>query len=465
MTPLWGRIVSCWPVSNRPLRTEQPPRASADEIGAQLAKLPHYVMLAAGLFALVVTSSAQTSLQLTLADAQKLALQNNPQVAVSRYTADAAAQVTAETASALQPTVYGSITGTGADSGSRIAAGLLNNPSLYNHAGSGLTVNQLITDFGRTRSLVQSSKLRAQAQEQTFQTTRAQVLLQTDRAYYNVLRAQSVLQVAQQTVSARQLVSDQVTTLAQSKLKSQLDVSFANVNLADAKLLLASAQNDINSAFAELATAIGLPAQTLFTLNEEPMPGALPADVSPFIGEAIQKRPELSDLRLQQQSAESFERAERDLWFPTIGVTGTAGFAPFGDPQITKRYGAIGVNVNVPVFNGGLFKARRSEAELRAKAAAQSVKDLENRVMRDVRVADLNAQTAFERVGLTDQLLDQAKLALDLAQSRFDLGLSSFIELSQAQLNLTSAQIGVASAKYDYQNQRAMLDYQVGVLR
>src|SRR6202030_1651287 len=299
----------------------------------------------------------------------------------------------------------------------------------------------------------------AEAQDQAYQTTRAQVLLQTDRAYYNVLSAQSVLKVAQQTVSARQLVSDQVTTLAQSNLKSLLDVSFANVNLADAKLLLASAQNDINSAFAELATAIGLPAQTVFTLNEEPMPGVLPADASPFIGEAIQKRPELSDLRLQQQAAERFEKAERDLWFPTIGVTGTAGFAPFGDPQISGRYGAIGVNVNVPVFNGGLFKARRSEADFRAKAAAQSVKDLENRVMRDVRVAYLNARTAFERVGLTAQLLDQAKLALDLAQSRFDLGLSSFIELSQAQLNLTSAQIASAGAKYDYQTQRALLDF------
>ena len=85
--------------------------------------------------------------------------------------------------------------------------------------------------------------------------------------------------------------------------------------------------------------------------------------------------------------------------------------------------------------------------------------------MRDVRVAYLNAQTAFERVGLTTQLLDKAKLALDLAQSRFDLGLSSFIELSQAQLNLTSAQIANAGAKYDYQTQRALLDYQVGVLR
>jgi outer membrane protein len=412
-----------------------------------------------------VASRAQNVLTLTLADAQKLALQNNPQVAVSRYSADAAAQIPAEIGSAFQPNVFGSVSGTGADSGSRIAAGVLNSPVLYNHAGTGLTVNQLITDFGRTGNLVQSARLRAQAQEQTYQTTRAQVLLQTDRAYYNVLRAQSVLKVAEQTVSARQLVSDQVTTLQQSNLKSLLDVSFANVNLADAKLLLASAQNDIASAFAELATAIGLPAQTQFTLNEEPAPGVLPADVSPFIGEAIQKRPELSDLRLQLQAAESFEKAERDLWFPTRGVTGTAGFAPAGDPQIASRYGAIGLNVNVPVFNGGLFKARRSEAELRARAAAQSVKDLENRVIRDVRVAYLNAQTAFQRIGLTAQLLDQAAKALDLAQSRFDLGLSSIIELSQAQLNLTSAQIAGASAKYDYQIQRALLDYQVGVLR
>ena len=423
------------------------------------------VMASVALVSLAGISRAQNPLTLTLAEAQKLALRNNPQIAVSRYLADAAAQVPAEIGSAFQPTVFGNVSGTGADSGSRIAAGVLNNPVLYNHAGTGLTVNQLVTDFGRTGNLVQSAKLRAQAQQQVFQTTRAQVLLQTDRAYYNVLRAQSVLKVADQTVSARQLVSDQVTTLQQSNLKSLLDVSFANVNLADAKLLLATAQNDIASAFAELATAIGLPAQTLFSLNEERAPGALPADVSPFISEAIQKRPELSDLRLQEQAAERFEKAESDLWFPTVGVTGTAGFAPVGDPQITSRYGAIGVNVNVPVFNGGLFKARRSEAEFRTRAAMQSVKDLENRVIRDVRVAYLNARTAFERIGLTAQLLDQATKALDLAQSRFDLGLSSIIELSQAQLNLTSAQIASASAKYDYQTQRALLDYQVGVLR
>ena len=88
------------------------------------------------------------------------------------------------------------------------------------------------------------------------------------------------------------------------------------------------------------------------------------------------------------------------------------------------------------------FKAReKPEAALKAKAASQNVSDLANRIIRDVRVAWLNAKTAFERIGLTQELVDQARQSLDLAQSRYNLGLSSIVELSQAQLNLTSAQI------------------------
>lgn len=181
--------------------------------------------------------------------------------------------------------------------------------------------------------------------------------------------------------------------------------------------------------------------------------------------QAIQDRPELKDLRLEQSAAERFAKAEHSLIYPTIAVAGTAGFVPVGEAAVPGRYGAIGVNVSIPVFNGGLFRSRQTEAELKAKAASENVNDLANRLTRDVRVAFLNTQTAFERVGLTAQLLKQAQLALDLARGRYDLGLSSIVELSQAQLNLTAAQIGNASAQYDYQTVRAILDYQVGALR
>jgi outer membrane protein len=244
-----------------------------------------------------------------------------------------------------------------------------------------------------------------------------------------------------------------------------LDMSFANVNLADAKLLEVQARNDVKAAEADLAAAMGIPGETGFVPAEEPMPGALPDRVSDLVREAVEDRPEVKELRLQQGAAERLTKAEHDLYCPNVGIVGTAGFVPAGYATIPGRYGAIGLNVTIPIFNGGLFKARQTQAELKANAAAQNVNGLENRVTRDVRAAFLNATTAYDRMALTQQLLGQAQLGLDLAQSRYDLGLSSIVELSQAQLNLTSAQIANASARYEYQAQRVNLDYQVGALR
>jgi outer membrane protein len=407
----------------------------------------------------------QAAMRLTLDQACKLAIQNNPRFTAARLTAAAAYQVPTELRAATSPTFVGSLTGVGADPGSRLAAGSLNNPVVYDRIGSGMSISQLITDFGRTGALVSSARLHAEAQDKVVETTRAGILLAVSRSYFNVLQSQSVLQVAEETVKARQLIVEQVGALADAKMKSQLDLSFANVNLADAKLLVATAQNNLASAQAQLAEAMGVPGQTAFTLDEEPLPPPMPDQIGPLLQEALRNRPELATARLEENAAERFAQAEHNLYYPTISVAGTAGFVPTGQVQIPGRYGAVGVNVSIPIFNGGLFKARHAEAELKAQAAHQNITAEENRVIRDVRTAWLAATTAYDKLSLTQQLLDQAKLALDLAQSRYNLGLSSIVELSQAQLNLTSAQIASAVARYDYQSQAANVAFQTGALR
>jgi outer membrane protein len=210
---------------------------------------------------------------------------------------------------------------------------------------------------------------------------------------------------------------------------------------------------------------MGLPNESGFVLDEAPMPAPLADKVSDLIREAIDNRPELKTLRLQQGAAERFTKAEHALFYPSIAVVGTAGFVPAGYEAVASKYGAIGMNVSVPIFNGGLFKARQAQAEAKAKAASENVNDLQNLVVRDVRVAYLNATTAYDRMSLTKQLLEQATLALDLAKTRYDLGLGNIVELSTAQLNLTSAQIADTTAHYEYQAQRILVDYQTGVLR
>ncbi len=421
--------------------------------------------LLAAMLLVALPAGAQPVATLSLRDAESRALQNHPQILAGQYTAQAGDEITREARSAYFPTVYGSVTGAEAKDGSRIAAGGLNNPIILDRVAAGVSVSQLLTDFGRTSDLVQTASLRAQALQQSAVTDRADVLLRVDRAYFSALRAQAILRVASDTVAARQLVADQVGALAQSNLKSGLDLSFAKVNLSEAQLLLLQARNDQAAAFATLAAALGQSDAPAYTLSEEPLPAPPPADDAVVIARALRERSDVASERLARESAAKFADAEHALWLPTISAIGAAGVAPFRQTGLNPNYAAIGVNVSVPLTNGNLFAARHTEASLRASAEGERLRDLENRVARDVRLALLDAQSAFQRLDLTNQLLDQASQAQELAEARYNLGLSSIVELTQAQLNKTRAELEQASARYDYQARMAALRYQTGSLR
>src|SRR5271163_2162979 len=437
-------------------------------IAAALACTPASAQLhaAVGEQAPAQASPAAAPLQsLTLQQAEQIAIQNHPQVQAATYLAAAAKAQVTEARSDYLPHAYGSVSGAIAENNSRVAAGALNNPIIFNRFADGVTVEQLVTDFGRTHELVKSANLHAKAQEENVTTSRADILLQVDAAYFNALKAQAVLQVAEETVKDRRLVSDQVTEMQKNKLKSGLDVSFANVDLAQAQLLLVQAQNDLQASYAELSAALGFADQNTYQLAEQPTPPAPPADLSTLLAEAMRNRPEIISQQLDVSSAQSYATAERDLWFPTISAVGTAGLTPYHEAALAPRYAAGGFNVNIPIFNGRQFNALHAEAKAEANARQQFLRDLQDAVVRDVRKAWLNSISGYQRLALTQQLLDGANQALDLAQQRYKLGLSSIIELSQAQLNATQAQISQASAKYDYAAQLSALNYQVGLLQ
>jgi outer membrane protein len=405
---------------------------------------------------------------LTLKQAEALAMKNNPQISVARLIALASQQVTREVRSNLWPTATGDITGVDAQSGSRLTAGALNNPIVYERAAAGVVVTQLITDFGRTTNLVSSANYAAKAENQNAMATRQQVLLAVDKAFYNALQAQAVLTVAQQTVNERQTVANQAEALFKSKLKSELDFSFASVNLAQAQLLLLDARNNQDAAFATLSMVLGFSNLQSLQLAEDtssltPPPG----NVDDLISLAFSDRPEILSLQFQYQSARKFQTAERDLLFPSIRAIGAVGDTPVGNAAVapnpgalSNTYGAVGGNVEIPIFNGFLYTARAHEANLRAQATEERLRDMRNLISRDVRSSWLSANTAYQRLAVTQQLLEQANLALSLAQSRYNLGLGSIVELSQAQLQQTQAQISNAQAGYDYRLSLAVLTYE-----
>lgn len=410
--------------------------------------------------------AAQGPAPLPLKQAEEIAVRNHPRISAAELRALAAKQVTVEARAPFFPNIYANATAVGtSDSNTRIAAGALNNPSIFERNAEGLTVSQTITDFGRTLNLARSAKLHERAEQENSLATRLVILMQVDTSYFRALGAQAVLRVAQETVNTRQLLLDQVSVMASNKLRSDLDVSFAAVALGEGNLLLSRAGNDVQAAFANLANLLGYRDQHGFLLLEEPMPPAASTNDESLVQLALQQRPELIQARLERDAAARFAKAEKDARYPTISAIGTVGAVPIRDERLPANYAAAGVNLSLPLYTGGLLAARQREAELRAKAAEETLLDQENNIIREVRVAWLNANNALERWHISQQLLSQARLSFELAQARYKGGLSSMVELSQAQLNVTAAEIEQASAKYEYQIQRAVLDYQVGTAK
>jgi outer membrane protein len=367
--------------------------------------------------------------------------------------------------SAELPTLTGNLTAVQSHEGSRITAGGLNNPVVYARAAGGVTLDQLITDFGRTHNLVGSADLRAKAEISAQMATTADVTMAVDQAFYRALASQAVLKVANDTVLARQTTSYQVSALTGAKLKSTLDLSFANVNLAQAKLLLLNAQNSNQDAMAIFNALLGNEQPVAYTLIDETpdAPALPPQDSDPLVALAFQSRPDLQSLSQQSAAAKKFSSAEHDLRRPTLSALGAVGGTPVRADQITSSwFGAVGVNLSVPIFNGFLYSARAKEADLRASAADQHVQELRQTIARDVRTTVLQAQLDFQRIAVTKQLVDQANSAFDLSQTRYKIGLSSIVELSQAQLAQTEAEIDYATARYAYQGSLAAIRFQTG---
>ena len=181
--------------------------------------------------------------------------------------------------------------------------------------------------------------------------------------------------------------------------------------------------------------------------------------------EAIQNRPDLQAFAFNEQAAQKFSKAQHEQLLPTLSAVGVVGDTPVGSPEFftTTWYGAVGGNVSIPLFNGFRLSAQASEAALQSQSASEQTRALRDQVVRDVRTAWLNANTAMHRVTVTTELLKQANTTLDLAKTRYDLGLSSIVELSQAELQQTEAAIGNANARSQYNFAISTIRFQTGV--
>lgn len=414
-------------------------------------------------FILLLAQQPSAPQPLTIEEAIAKAVQNHPRVDAARLTALASGESVRQVRAAFQPTLSAVGSAAAAPDNVRLGAGGLNNSIVFSRVGLGLSVNQLITDFGRTNQLAQAASARTLAEQDVTRSTRAAVVLQVQQAYLAGLRAQATMRVAEQTVATRQTTLDQITILAANQIKSELDVRIAQVGVSEAKLLLSAAASDRQAADADLSAAMGLatPRHFILTAPTNALPSLL--TLEELLKTATNDNPEVAQRRHLLEAALRFAEAEHKARLPAISAVAAAGVVPAHAERFGRdTYAAAGVNITLPLLNGKLLESRRAEADLRAQAAQRTLEETESRLARNIAVALLAIENAQQRQGLAEELLGRARQALELAQLRYDLGLASFVELSQVQLTAVNAEIQLETTRYEAQLQRAILGFHLG---
>jgi outer membrane protein len=288
--------------------------------------------------------------------------------------------------------------------------------------------------------------------------------MQVEEAYFSAQGAESIRKTAQAVLEFRQVTLRQLSALAQSQLRSTLDVQFAQVMVSEAELAVVRADSNVQKTQARLAAAMGEEGAANYILADSTLPPSPDADPAGYINEAIANRPDLKALKLHTESARHEAQAERDLNYPTVNALAAGGEVPIHDSTIHREYGAAGVNINVPIFNGGLYSARAAAAKLEAKAADKDASLREVEIVRDVRMTWADARDAYLQIGVSQRLVDEANVAMHLAKARYDAGLGSIVELNQAELNQTSALITAATTRFDYLQAMTAFQFAMGNL-
>jgi len=410
-----------------------------------------------------VVKPAPPQAALSLADAEARTLKNQPRLAAEALRAQALGKRVQQSRSAYFPQLTGNLTAVQSNGDSAVAAGAVTTSSISTRVAGGVTLTQLVTDFGLTRDLVRSSRLTSQAALEQTEDVKLQILRDVDAAYFATEAAESVRATAEAVLAFRKTSLHQLSALAQSQLRSTLDVQFAQVLVSEAQIAVVQADSSVQAARAQLAAAMGDDTVANDVLAEQPDPPQLEDDVTVYVREAMATRPDLKALQLQQQAAQQYANSESKLNYPSVNLLGTAGEVPERDHTLQQNYGAAGVNIKVPIFNGGLYSGRAAEAKLRASAAGRDVTDRSLLIARDVRTDWVRARSAYLQIQVSQDLVDQTAVALRMAQARYDAGLGSIVELNQAELSQTSALMSAATARFDYLSARAELNYTLGI--
>jgi outer membrane protein TolC len=383
----------------------------------------------------------------TLAELIDLAQRHNPETRVAWEKAKARAASVGIAQSAFYPTLTAvALVATVRE------AGLL---SEYFHRQTEglfiptLHVDYLIFDFGGRGGAVDVAKANLLIANLNFNDAHRQLIFEVSSAYYRLLNAQGQRQAAEVSLRNAQTVEEDAQSRLANGLATKPDQLEASAARAQADYDLQAAIGAEDIAHGDLATAMGLPPETEFqvqNIHALPTPAEMAGSVDREIDRAFAQRPELMEQVARVRAAEGALKQAHSAYIPTIGFSGDGGLARgYGQLDLNPGHYAQGEywNVNLQVrwtlFDGGRREHEIAEAKAEKRAAEAGIDALRDRIGNEVWAAYSNMKTALRQQQAAAALLDASNQSYEAARESYRYGIRSQLDVISAQKALAQA--------------------------
>ncbi len=327
--------------------------------------------------------------------------------------------------------------------------------------GTAFFATQNVFDGGIREANVSSARYDAKQSQAGLTRTVQTVTFNVTRNYYDVLRARHLADVAQKNVGYNEELLKQIEAQAEAGTSAPIDVLPVQAQLANARVTLLTAQNNVRTAALTLQGSMGLSPQPGFDVQEvETPPDPRIEALNTYMELALKTRPDIAQAQAGIGSAKASVRAARINLYPRPVVSANyqreiqGGFTT----DATQMVGSIVLDL----FNGGANRAAFNEAKAnRANAelqAAQLLKDIQT----EVEEAYLNLTSARERLSATTVGLEAAQKNYENQRERLSLGSGTILDVLNAEVQLVTAQANDVQARYDYYTALAQVEYATG---
>jgi outer membrane protein len=322
----------------------------------------------------------------------------------------------------------------------------------------GLNGTQLLYDFGQTYQRYHAAQSNVDAQRLQEHTTRLAVLSTVRRAYFNARAMKELVDVGLETLDAQNRHLAQVEGYVRVGTQPQIALAQQRASVATARVQLVTAQNNYETAKAQLNQAAGIAGDTDFDVADDDLANVEDEDqpLETLVGKALATRPEMAALIKQRESQQESISSAKGAYGPALSAAAGANEQGSALDGLVPNWNA-GLLLTWSIFQGGLTRGQvhQAEAMLQSVDAQRSLEELQVRL--DVDSARMAVRAAKATIGAAEDARTSAHEQLRLAEQRYATGVGSIIELTDAQVAYTSAAAQAVQARYALASARAQL--------